>query len=55
MGLKVNITKTNYMRYSPDSKNSSNQSLVAEEDTIEAVNEFICLGTFVNKKNYIKS
>jgi sorting nexin-29 len=55
MGLKINITKTKYMRGSPDSTNSSNQSLVVEEDTIEAVNEFIYLGMLVNKKNDITS
>jgi hypothetical protein len=54
MGLKINITKTKYMRGSPDSTNSPNQLLVAEGDTIEAVNEFIYLGTLVNKKNDIK-
>jgi hypothetical protein len=56
MGLKINITKTMNMQVSPDSTNSPNQSLVVE-DTIEAVNEFIYLGTLirVNKKNYITS
>jgi sorting nexin-29 len=39
MGLKINITKTKYMRGSSDSTNSPNRSLEAEEDTTEAVNE----------------
>jgi hypothetical protein len=51
MGLKINITKTKYMRGPSDSTNTLNQSFVVEEDTIEAVNEFIYLGTLVNKKN----
>jgi hypothetical protein len=54
MGLKVNITKTEYMQGSPHSTNSPNQPLVAEGDTTEVVNEIIYLGTLVNKKNYIK-
>jgi hypothetical protein len=52
MGLKISITKTKYMRGSPD---STNRPLVVGGDTIEAVNEFIHLGTLVNKKNDITS
>jgi hypothetical protein len=55
MGLKIITTKTKYMRDSPDSTNSPDQSLVLEEDTTEAVNKFVYLGTLVNEKNIIKS
>jgi hypothetical protein len=55
MGLKMNTTKTKYMRGSSDSADSSNESLVVEEYTIEAVNEFIYLGILVNKKNDVTS